>query len=33
MRGGHENYPDEDTKTTDLAGRLPYMSEKGGIVM
>ena len=33
MRGGHENYPDEDTKTTDQAGRLPYMSEKGGIVM
>jgi len=33
MRDGHENYPDEDTKTTDQASRLPYMSEKGGIVM
>ncbi len=33
MRGGHENYLDEDIKTTDQAGRLPYMSEKGGIVM
>jgi hypothetical protein len=33
MRGTNENHPDEDTKTTDQAGRLPYMSEKGGIVM
>ncbi len=33
MRGRHENYPDEDIKTTDQASRLPYMSKKGGIVM
>ena len=33
MRGGHENYHDEDTKTTAQAGRLPYIIEKGGIVM
>ena len=33
MRVGHENCPDEDTKTTDQEGRLSYMSEKGGIVM
>jgi len=33
MRGGHENYPDQATKTTNEAGRLPYISEKGAIVM
>jgi len=33
MRGGHENHPDEDTGTASQAGRLPYMSEKGGTVM
>jgi len=33
MRGGHENYHDENTKTTDQAGRLLYIIEKGEIVM
>jgi hypothetical protein len=33
MRGGHENYLDEDTKTTDQESHLPYMIEKGEIVM
>jgi len=33
MRGGYEDYHDEDTKTTDQASRLPYIIEKGEIVM
>ena len=33
MRRGHEDHPDKDTKTDGEAGRLPYMSEHGEIVM